>query len=593
MKTTFLYKIHSYNLKLIRLLKSKNILFLKNDFYDTGTIKESAHLSQLDDKDNIDFWIQGFETAQKKAKEYYEQSFPLREREKLKKLDLYRSYLEFEAKILEENQIFTDLVDTQKKPIQISKPFLAHPLFEKRFVSDIFTYADKIKHFLEAKKKLATKMSFLIVFLFGPKLKIQCYNGCIRGVTASEIPTNDISLNCFWMEDDKIIPENETFFYFCARDFKAKLQELNIRRPVFTLIELTQSLSFSQKFSILLKTTGLFFKNFFKFNMIDFFLADALYKSLIWKSFSLNTNLRWIATSISENWPSPAEFEVLHNFNIKTILWSYSLYGFRATTSKPFANKSLIMSLSNYSHILMWTPEISELHERDEIRVFDIDWKKQYHISNPILNGRMGHLKLNQKSALNKLGIEFNSQQIYISIFDLVACKKNYRLSRAIEPYMTDVCQDAFYENLVSILKEMPNLTFLFKPKRGIASNLHLPKLRQDIIDQKLEKDLLKRIIVLEESIDPFLVIKASHLVVTSFFTSPSAIAQNWGIPSAYFEPTHQYRYTASRELSHILLGDSNSIKEKIKLVEAKKDNEIIFNDYTEKLKKTFSSILN
>ncbi len=535
-----------------RFLAKRPTVFFKIPIDFLPKVLNHSLFRQVDDYSSTDEWLSTLESAHSGIKSLYLES-NYRPQCNIGKINLDRSYNEFLAKIYEENLIFLDLAskDHQFKQAKLIKTFKVHPFFEKKFHLSFFTLIDTFFYFLDAQKQLIIKLIFILQTLFKKPITIQ-KKGCIRGLSESEIPKNEASTNCFWFDQTQI---SSDFFYYANESLKTKAKGLS-KNPIYSHHDLLQALSKSQVLIMFYFAFKQFIFNIFNFNLKNYFLSFATYDATLWYFFNQKAKLQFILSTISESFPTPVEIEVLNDQKTESFLWSYSFYGLRMSESKPIKDRYLLLSLSSYKNYFFWN-DISKntiLEQRIDLPFKPLE--KKFFSAGINLNSNFNSHTLELADALKKLNIPFNPDEIYISIFDLIAWKSDYRRAAALGPYMTEESQELFYLEIFKLLNVSKKIKLLIKSKRNFSNNFYFPKSLEDKIKEKNES-----IYFLPEHTDPNLIVMASDLIITSTFTSPTIIGLEKGIQSLYFDPSKRFNYVNDEKVQKIVYHEIDDLK--------------------------------
>lgn len=557
----YIYKIHKFNLPCIWVL---NYLGIQVIYHQSSLGKKYNFLKncrQIDDYKCPDQWIECLELSYLDVNTFFKENGPIEGLVPYSTADML-------TKRYEDLKCFQNLClndkDYQNNKSIICMPFYSHlKLFDSlSFTTNFFTYLDSLN---ETRVNLIDNLKhvFTILASLAHRVSDEDVRTIVSGVSQTEVPISRSSLNAFWLTDDEILPLSDTVYYFPSLK---KISHKGAR--TINNISMCAELDFLARIKMLSIKIKLLLISIFCFNLEKNFILKNMFLVELWKNFYEIKKFKNYISNISELSPCGTHVETLHDLGVSTILWSYSYYGSRASIKKKFSGECLNLSFARFSHIFLWDQKLIDLFKSCEIN-FSNKRAKQYFISGPLANGSIKHFSYSQDVALEALQLELPKERILVSVFDLPAWKDSIRRDTGTGLFTTLKIQNSFYEGVYKLICSNRNIVALVKTKRK-STNVEMPFWFKKLVEHSRNGN----VIILEESTSPILLIKASDIVLTTPFTSPSLIAENLGVKSFYFDPSSTFKFVS---ISESVI--SNEISESSLRKDRPEDSEYLFNE--------------
>lgn len=490
---------------------------------------------QVDDYYNPDQWIECLEAS------YLEVSSFFRTNKNLFKNIPY-STSDMLARKYEDLRCFQALC-VKDSEYDFAKSVISMPFYsESKLFSSLLcknTFFTNLDSLNEIKVNFFDNIKHIFTLLFSFKfIKInQDVKNIIAGISSTEIPTSQNSLNAFWLTEDDILSTSETVYYFPTIKKASYDNAICINN-----VSLCSQISFVERIRILLSKCSYTFLCLFCFKIEKSFFLKNFFLIQLWQKFHKEKKIKNYISNISELWPCPVHVEVLNGLGVNTILWSYSYYGARASSVKKFSGQCLNLSFACFTNIFLWDQKLIDLFKSCEINLTEKKARK-YYISGPIINGSIKHLYYSQECALAALKLESIKNKTIVSVFDLPAWKSEIRRDHGIGLFTTLKIQDSFYKEIYKLINSNSDLVILVKSKRK-STNSMMPFWFTKLAELENHGNLF----FLEESISPVLLVNASNIVITTPFTSPSKIAEYIGIKNFYMDPSETFKFISISE---------------------------------------------
>ena len=529
----YIYKIHNFNLPYVRFL---NFFKIKVIFHqNTLDSKKRLPLNcrQVDDYQCPDDWIDCLEKSFLEVSLFFENN-------KIDSPILPRSIADMFARRYEDLKCFKHLC-LSDRDFKMAESVICIPFYtESKFFNSLslsknmFTFLDSLN---EVKVNFISNLKHIFAVLnsfrfISRKLKIK---NIISGISSTEMPTSKNSLNAFWLTDDEIANPSETVYFYPAL---SKLGNIPKSVVVMNNVCICTEISIKNRLLILISKILCTIRSIFCLKIEKFFVLNNKFTVQLWTKFHAAVSIRNYITNISDLWPCSANIEVLSDLGVNTILWSYSYYGSRASMHKRFSGKCLNLSFASFNNVFLWDQKLIDLFKSCEINPGKKEFKKNYFVSGPTIHSTIKHLELSRDQALEELNLSSLKNKTIISAFDLPSWKNDIRRNLGIGLFTTMNAQDSFYKGIYEFIQNNENIVVLIKSKRK-SNKVEMSHWFKRLVAEQGGGKLF----FIDESISPILLVKASDVVFTIPFTSPSMIAEICGINNIYFDPSRTFNY--------------------------------------------------
>ncbi|WP_127717820.1 hypothetical protein [Halobacteriovorax sp. HLS] len=484
---------------------------------------------------------------------YFSKEFLQSKKDKVKNDFLYTEYFN-QLEVIQVEQFFFFNYLSKENTIFHMIYFLSHMKYLNRnkttllqFTNNILDYfylltetffeviREIIKALIAIKKTSSLDLS---------KIKVVC-----SGISPYAIPSKEKDLSFFWLTLNKITKESETLFLLPVSPNKKQTQQLLERKILFlTEREITTILSKTRRFTFL---TQLFFlilkklKDLASPNYQKRQIAILKIQALKWEAFFKKVKPAIYLTSLSTAWPSPPESLLKKQCNFKHVIWFYGTGEFHYSNKNPhFQDLSIRFSLFNADQAWLWNKNLADLFSRRKIS----DYKTEFIITGPIIYSKLIPHPLP------------SSKSTKVAIFDIPSIKPVDRVKLGIGPFTTFEIQNAFYTDLLKLIRNYPSITFIFKEKRRYQEKFEL-------VDSFEEIKKLPNVELRDPLENPLQVIHDVNLSISTPFTSPSIYAETLGRAAIYYDPLNCAQYTADRAINEMTVSNFQDLDQKIKLL--------------------------
>ena len=130
------------------------------------------------------------------------------------------------------------------------------------------------------------------------------------------------------------------------------------------------------------------------------------------------------------------------------------------------------------------------------------------------------------------------------------------RLDFGVGPFVSLEMIEAFYDSILKLADDFPNIHFLLKPKRIKSANFY------DI--QKLTQIMTRiphRVTLCRAEVDPYIPIMASDLIISTMITSPTLMARDLGKTGYYYSPLGQAIHFSASFPQNLILKNYEELK--------------------------------
>lgn len=534
--TLFVFKIHIFNYYFLKLLKNKfNIVFYRTDM---NLEKILSEYSQINDYDGLDHWLIVLEDCFNKLKKKFhgKNILPLKylginfEKYSLQKFFIqYEQYVQFEALIKKENK--DDYFILQSLPqILIEQLFPNLALFQRNKIWGRFFYISEL---------FAIWNAGIIEWLQYLKKSFKSFHTApatryiMTGISPSELPSGTNSLNFSWPVLNDICKPEELLFVVPNLTIENKFLKEGTRYcEEYHLISRIKKL---KRITILIKSFLHLSCAILKPPHLNFFILPHLCSIHVWKSFLEENPIEMALTSLSTGWPERTDAAILNHLKIKNIIWLYSSGEFYyAKNINQFKDVNIRFSLPLAKEVWVWNEEVKKLLSNrniDPIFESSIDnTNVEFQITGPLLNGNFKFItekKENLKEFFTK-----KKNPFIISFFDISPMITKHRINLGVGHYVSLDMIEAFYEAVLMLAKDFPDIHFIIKPKR--SSSFYYYEV-QNL--EKIIRTIPDRITICDSNIDPYIPIMASDIVISTMITSPTLMARDLGVLGYYYDP--------------------------------------------------------
>ncbi len=536
-KTFFIYQLHIFNLPLV---------FILNFFGDVKVYKfkgwctrylHQTKIQSINDFLDVDQWRKTKEQAFQNLKSNLQEKSPISLKTSINQMpvDFTNIFLQTFVKEYEQYLFFITLANNYE-----GKKYLLNYLFSDYLHTHYPHLKNRNTNFLPF--AFLDKLSFLndsfILFLksmvkmFRPQPTINLdknFKYLWTGISPVEYPVKEGKLDFSWPVLNKITTAEDSLFLLEVAPSESCKKYLNSHNIQYALrSQMLSSLPIVNKASIVIKQLFYFIFYIFRVNFQTNFLFSSTLQTRSWAYIFKKINPSFYIYSFSAGWPELPEAAICHSLKIKSVCWFYGTSEFGYTNRfSDFCDDNVRFSIRESDETWVWNNLIKKLIEKRNL----VKTSNQIHVIGSILNGNLDVISSPPKP---------KDQFFKIAIFDITPMKPHMRLQYGEGPYCSQIMQEKFYQGMLQVYKNFPNVQLIIKTKR--SENLLV---YQEVETLKyFQTTKLDRVIMLDSDADPYVAIEKADLVISTPYTSPSLLALSFGVPGLFYDPTQIANHT-------------------------------------------------
>jgi polysaccharide biosynthesis PFTS motif protein len=499
-----------------------------------------GNFETLDDFKDHDHWHKTEEQSFKYAKEIFFQA----------NSDKYIEYSkQIEVIQIEQYYFFKALSDQQLNITRIN--YIEHRKYCSR---DKYSFLSSINYLLDylylsansIQESLREIIKAIVALKTKSHLPLKKVKIISSGISPYAIPSRAQDLSFHWPNLNNLCKKEEILYILPIKPNKAQskfLSKDNIlylrERELISILNLKEKFSFLISFtaSLIIHSLGLLSTNSIKKSVSILKIQEVK-----WKYFFKKINPEIYLTSLSTAWPSPPEALLKDQCGFKHIIWFYGTGEFHySNDNSQFQDISVRFSIFNADQVWLWNKNVRDLFLKRKL----YDYQTEFIITGPIIYSDL----LARDSSSNK--------QLKIAIFDIPPIVPKERINLGIGPFTTKDIQNAFYDDILKLIKKYPEITFVFKEKRQFEEKFEIINSIQAIKDSSNTsfRNPLE---------SPLRVLQEVNFSISTPFTSPSIYSETLGKPAVYYEPLKFAKFTADKAIDEMNVNSYDELTQKI-----------------------------
>jgi hypothetical protein len=424
-----------------------------------------------------------------------------------------------------------------------------------------FAYLDSAWAWVKALLQCIREMASLMRPVLGPAPHTAEF--VCAGVTPSEIPTDDRSLDGFFLARRRLLPPDKCLYVLRGTPSAPQREKLESDGIRWIAERDYGSLPWAHRAGAAI--------SLLKHCLSEVFHADATVLQLIVRAIPWLARVeawkpRCYITTVSDCWPESAEVAAMNAAGVRTINWSYGANTFYASATNPrFEDLGLPRSIPESREIWVWNMEVVEwlgariLAARSDVKAIG-----------PVMGGDSSWLKKSPSAARTAFGITAAEERVYAGIFDVPPVSRETRLRIGHGPSIYPVeMLDQFFVDVEELLRCLPQLALIVKPKRSLGDprREYAPSMVR-LLDRTGPMARNERIIVVPHDIDPYIPVALADICIGVPFTSPVFAGVASGRAGIFHDPLGHFRFCRARAtLDPMLAHGRDDLKRRIELL--------------------------
>lgn len=289
-------------------------------------------------------------------------------------------------------------------------------------------------------------------------------------------------------------------------------------------------------------------------------------KSVSWVLLGQKMNLTAYISTVGASWPETPDVAAINALGVRTINWFYSVNNFGGVQNNAsFNDKNLENSIWVAKEVWGWSQMV-------------VDWFRHRHIhspGHPVKFAVMGPAMCGDplwaeqtpSQARAKFGLLDESDFKYIGVFDVPVLNDSSRVRLGLGPTLySSEMGEKFYEDVLQLIREIPNVKLLLKLKRALSSpKRDCPKSLKQLLDFDTNHSGPKRVILIDHDVDPYLSIAMSDCFIGMPFTSPVLFGLRKDRRAVYYDPLGTFRFFFPSTLEPLIVRSQVELINRIK----------------------------
>jgi len=370
------------------------------------------------------------------------------------------------------------------------------------------------------------------------------------GISPREISISKDKITFNWLCDENMLHKKEFLYIIPKADFQMKQYEGECRKDKEInaverkdFLRCASRMSLERSFSELLK---IFFRcRWWSFMLRDLMLVGYYVQIYQWVPLVQTISPHvYIGSSSSFGQEDPV-LAYFHAQSIRTVAWFYGTNSYLFSTHKPCSFKNIVLSNILSQKVIVWNQHFADFlweHPQNNVEVIVIG---------PLMCGDEDVLQASRESLLQDKVKKSGCR--YIAMFDSPPAARAYRGNTLwIPDSNTEEYNFSFIRDLYAILKELPSVILVYKPKRSLTSGkfAYTPRL-EEIFETMIRDD---RVLILDYNINPWVPIALADVCISMPFESPTIAALHYEKAAFFYDPLKILEYHRYQKFPELIL---------------------------------------